>query len=113
MLDPKDITPLQHNEFYRFIGNCFDSPRFILHYSTDVPLNIRALLYFPEQKPPFYDFTKGETSGVSLYSRKVLIKNKIENILPKWMRFIKGVIDSEDIPLNLSRELLQNSALIG
>ncbi|XP_050495803.1 heat shock protein 75 kDa, mitochondrial [Bombus huntii] len=113
MLDPKDITPLQHNEFYRFIGNCFDSPRFILHYSTDVPLNIRALLYFPEQKPPLYDFAKSETSGVSLYNRKVLIKNKVENILPKWMRFIKGVIDSEDIPLNLSRELLQNSALIG
>ncbi|XP_050576885.1 heat shock protein 75 kDa, mitochondrial [Bombus affinis] len=113
MLDPKDITPLQHNEFYRFIGNCFDAPRFILHYSTDVPLNIRALLYFPEQKPPLFDFTKGETSGVLLYSRKVLINNKAENILPKWMRFIKGVVDSEDIPLNLSRELLQNSALIG
>ncbi|XP_071862072.1 TNF receptor associated protein 1 isoform X1 [Bombus fervidus] len=113
MLNPKDITPLQHKEFYRYIGNCFDSPRFTLHYSTDVPLNIRALLYFPEQKPPLLDFTQGETSGVSLYSRKVLIKNKIENVLPKWMRFIKGVIDSEDIPLNLSRELLQNSTLIG
>ncbi|KAK1119803.1 hypothetical protein K0M31_012881 [Melipona bicolor] len=113
MLDPKDITPAQHKEFYMFIGNCFDSPRFTLHYSTDVPLNIRALLYFPEQKPPLYDFMKGETSGVSLYSRKVLIKSKMDTILPKWMRFIKGVVDSEDIPLNLSRELLQNSTLIG
>lgn len=50
--------------------------------------------------------------GVSLYCRKVLIKSKAENIVPKWMRFVKGVVDSEDIPLNLSRELLQNSALI-
>ncbi|PBC32216.1 heat shock protein 75 kDa, mitochondrial [Apis cerana] len=113
MLDPKDITSLQHKEFYRFIGNCFDSPRFILQYSTDVPLNIRAILYFPEQKPPLFDFSKNETSGISLYSRKVLIKNKVENILPNWMRFIVGVVDSEDIPLNLSRELLQNSTLIG
>lgn len=113
MLDPKDITPLQHSEFYRFIGSCFDSPRFILYYTTDAPLNIRALLYFPEDRPPLFDINKDETSGVSLYSRKILIKSKVENILPKWLRFVKGVVDSEDIPLNLSRELLQNSALIG
>ncbi|XP_076748817.1 TNF receptor associated protein 1 [Xylocopa sonorina] len=112
-LDPRDITPNQHNEFYKFIGNCFDSPRFILHYTTDVPLSIRALLYFPEERPPLYDFTKGETSSVALYSRKILIKSKADNILPKWLRFVKGVVDSEDIPLNLSRELLQNSTLIG
>lgn len=51
-------------------------------------------------------------SGVALYSKKVLIKNRADNILPKWLRFVKGVVDSEDIPLNLSRELLQNSSLI-
>lgn len=51
-------------------------------------------------------------SGIALYTRKILIKNKTDNILPKWLRFVKGVVDSEDIPLNLSRELLQNSALI-
>lgn len=113
MSDPKDITPLQHAEFYRFIGNCLDAPRFILHYSTDVPLSIKALLYFPEEKPGLFDLARDTTSGVSLYSRKILIKSKAENILPKWLRFIKGVVDSEDIPLNLSRELLQNSALIG
>ena len=50
--------------------------------------------------------------GVALYSRKILIQSKTENLLPKWLRFIKGVVDSEDIPLNLSRELLQNSSLI-
>ncbi|GAB1861292.1 Heat shock protein 83 [Camponotus japonicus] len=113
MSDPKDITSLQHAEFYRFIGNCLDAPKFILHYSTDVPLSIKALLYFPEEKPGLFDLARDTTSGVSLYSRKILIKSKAENILPKWLRFIKGVVDSEDIPLNLSRELLQNSALIG
>lgn len=51
-------------------------------------------------------------TGLALYTRKVLIKSKTNNILPKWLRFVKGVVDSEDIPLNLSRELLQNSALI-
>ncbi|VEN58302.1 unnamed protein product, partial [Callosobruchus maculatus] len=51
-------------------------------------------------------------SGVALYTKKILIKNRTDNILPKWLRFVKGVVDSEDIPLNLSRELLQNSTLI-
>ncbi|KAG5333465.1 TRAP1 protein, partial [Acromyrmex heyeri] len=113
MFDPKDVTSLQHAEFYRFIGNCIDSPRFVLHYSTDVPLSIKALLYFPEEKPGMFDLARDTTGGVSLYNRKILIKSKAENILPKWLRFVKGVVDSEDIPLNLSRELLQNSTLIG
>ncbi|CAK9825082.1 Heat shock protein 75 kDa, mitochondrial [Anthophora retusa] len=113
MLDPKDITPEKHNEFYKYIGNCSDSPRFTLHYTTDVPINIRALLYFPEEDPSLFNFSRSESSSVSLYSRKILIKSKAENILPKWLRFLKGVVDSEDIPLNLSRELLQNSTLIG
>lgn len=51
-------------------------------------------------------------TGIALYTRRILIKSRTDNILPKWLRFVKGVVDSEDIPLNLSRELLQNSALI-
>ncbi|XP_034945368.1 heat shock protein 75 kDa, mitochondrial [Chelonus insularis] len=112
MLDPKEVTAEQHAEFYRYISNSYDAPRFILHYTTDVPLSIRALLYFPDSKPSLFDLSRDTSMGVSLYSRKVLIKSKTDNILPKWLRFIKGVVDSEDIPLNLSRELLQNSALI-
>ncbi|XP_058800741.1 heat shock protein 75 kDa, mitochondrial isoform X2 [Phymastichus coffea] len=112
MMDTKDVTIEQHTQFYRFIGNCHDEPRFTLHYSTDVPISIRALLYFPEAKPGLFDLARDSTIGVSLYSRKVLIQNKAEDILPKFLRFVKGVVDSEDIPLNLSRELLQNSTLI-
>ncbi|CAG2062729.1 unnamed protein product, partial [Timema podura] len=165
LMDPKEVTPQMHDEFYRFVGNTFDKPRFTLHYRTDAPLTLRALLYFPEGKPGMFSYllvclclpvseqidgdevrrekiareTKNEMggadnskcvsegkrineslfemnresdAGVALYSRKVLIKSKTDNILPKWLRFVKGVVDSEDIPLNLSRELLQNSALI-
>jgi TNF receptor-associated protein 1 len=110
--DPKTVTVQQHNEFYRFISGSYDVPRYILHYNTDVPLSIHALLYFPEGKPGLFEMSREVESGVALYTRKVLIKNKTDNILPKWLRFVKGVVDSEDIPLNLSRELLQNSALI-
>ncbi|CAD7012726.1 unnamed protein product [Ceratitis capitata] len=112
LMEPKDVSREQHNEFYRFIGNTFDTPRFVLHYKTDVPLSIRALLYFPEGKPGLFDMSRDANVGVALYTRKVLIQSKTENLVPKWLRFIKGVVDSEDIPLNLSRELLQNSALI-
>lgn len=112
MLDPKEVTPEQHIQFYRFIANSYDEPKFTLHYTTDVPVSIRALLYFPEGKPGLFEMARDASVGVALYSRKVLIQNKAENILPKFLRFVKGVVDSEDIPLNLSRELLQNSALI-
>lgn len=112
LADPKSVTAQQHNEFYRFISGSYDIPRYTLHYKTDVPLSIRALLYFPEGKPGLFEMSRETESGVALYSKKVLIKNRADNILPKWLRFVKGVVDSEDIPLNLSRELLQNSSLI-
>ncbi|XP_065367827.1 heat shock protein 75 kDa, mitochondrial [Calliphora vicina] len=112
LMEPKEVSQEQHDEFYRFIGNTFDTPRFVLHYKTDVPLSIRALLYFPEGKPGLFDMTRDGDVGVALYTRKVLIQSKTANLVPKWLRFVKGVVDSEDIPLNLSRELLQNSALI-
>jgi len=111
-MEPKEVTAVQHDDFYRFISNAYDRPRFILHYKTDAPLNVRALLYVPEGKPGLFELSRESDTGVSLYCRRVLIKNKAENLLPKWLRFCKGVVDSEDIPLNLSRELLQESVLI-
>ncbi|XP_054263099.1 heat shock protein 75 kDa, mitochondrial isoform X2 [Macrosteles quadrilineatus] len=112
VMDPKQITPEQYTEFFRFVGNSYDKPRFILHYKTDAPLSVQALLFFPESKPGLFEMSNETDMGVSLYTRRVLIKSKADNILPKWLRFVKGVVDSEDIPLNLSRELLQNSPLI-
>ncbi|ESO07190.1 hypothetical protein HELRODRAFT_191087 [Helobdella robusta] len=111
-MEPRDVTAQMHEDFYRFISNTFDQPRFYLHYKTDAPLNIRALFYVPEYKPTLFDMSRDTEVSLSLYSRKVMIMSKASNILPRWLRFIKGVVDSEDIPLNLSRELLQDSALI-
>ncbi|XP_044761878.1 heat shock protein 75 kDa, mitochondrial [Coccinella septempunctata] len=110
--NPKEIPMEKHQEFYRYISGSYDLPRYVLHYKADVPLSIRALIYFPEGKPGLFEMSRETETGVALYTRKVLIKSKTNNILPKWLRFVKGVVDSEDIPLNLSRELLQNSALI-
>ncbi|XP_050676978.1 heat shock protein 75 kDa, mitochondrial [Leptidea sinapis] len=112
LMEPKEVTHEQHVEFYRFIGNSYDKPRFTLHYKADAPLSIRSILYVPEGKPGLFEMSRDSDVGVALYCRKILIKSKAENILPKWLRFVKGVVDSEDIPLNISREILQNSALI-
>lgn len=102
----------QHTEFYRYIANSFDTPRYKIHFKTDVPVSIRSVLYFPEEKPGLFEQSRDSTTGVSLYTKKILIQSKTDLMLPKWLRFVKGVVDSEDIPLNLSRELLQNSSLI-
>ncbi|GAB5367305.1 hypothetical protein AAMO2058_001219000 [Amorphochlora amoebiformis] len=106
-----DVTEKEHEEFYRYISNSFDSPRFTLHYTTDVPIQINAIFYVPETHTEKYGMSRLEP-GVSLYCRKVLITPKSKKLLPEWLRFIKGVVDSEDIPLNISRENMQDSALI-
>jgi len=112
LMDPKEVDTETHEEFYKYVANAFDKPRFTLHYRTDAPMDIRALLYFPENRPGMFETSRDAEAGVALYCRKVLIKSKADNLLPKWLRFVKGVVDSEDIPLNLSRELLQDSSLI-
>lgn len=115
--NPKEVTPEEHEEFYRFQANTYDRPRYIINYRTEAPLDIRALFYVPERKPSLFEMSQeamndSDGSGVSLYSRRVMVLNKAQTILPKWLRFLKGVIDSEDVPLNLSRELLQSTSLI-
>ncbi|XP_041459560.1 heat shock protein 75 kDa, mitochondrial-like [Lytechinus variegatus] len=111
--EPRNITEQNHTEFYQYLTkNTYDTPRYTLHFKADAPLNIRSLFYVPNRPPAMWEYSQQADSGVSLYSRKILIQHKAEKILPKWLRFVVGVVDSEDIPLNLSRELLQDSALI-
>lgn len=106
-----EVTEEEHKEFYRYIGNAYDTPIDRLHFMTDAPIDINALFYFPERHMEKYGMGRLDP-GVSLYSRKVLIQAKCAAILPDWLRFVKGVVDSEDIPLNISRENMQDSALI-
>lgn len=110
-LPPSQISEADHKEFYQFIAHAYDEPMFHFQYSADSPINVRSLFYIPEQHMEKYGMGVLEP-GVSLFSRKVLIQAKCKGILPDWLRFIKGVVDSEDIPLNLSREHLQDSSII-
>ena len=106
-----EIKEEEYNEFYTFIGHDHEKPAFRLHFSADAPLAIQALLFVPQRN--FETLGMGRIdSEVNLYCRKVLIQAKAKGLFPEWLRFLKGVVDSEDLPLNISRETMQDKALI-
>ena len=106
-----DITEEEYTEFYEYIGHDTGAPTYRLHFNADAPLSIRALLFVPSHSPEHYGMTRAE-SEVHLYCRKVLIEAKAKGLFPEWLRFLRGVVDSEDLPLNISRETMQDSALM-
>ena len=106
-----EVKDEEYTAFYKFQAHAFDEPRLRLHFSADAPLSINALLFVPKENTEKLGFSRTEAS-VSLYCRKVLIDAKPKDLLPEWLRFLKGVVDSEDLPLNISRETMQDKALI-
>lgn len=105
-----EIEEQEYTEFYKFIGNAVDEPLYRLHFSTDAPLAINALLFVPAENLEIMGFGRA-SPGVNLYCQRILIDQHSETILPEWLRFLKGVVDSEDLPLNISRQALQDNAL--
>ncbi len=106
-----EIKEEEYKEFYNFIGHDHDDPLFRLHFSADAPLSIQALLFVP--KANFETLGMGRMdSEVNLYCRKILIQAKAKGLFPEWLRFLKGVVDSEDLPLNISRETMQDTTLM-
>lgn len=109
--DPKEVTEEEYSAFYKYVANAVDEPLDVYHFRVDAPLDVKALLFVPSFHSEKYGMGRMDP-GVSLYSRKVLIESKSPDILPDWMRFVRGVVDSEDLPLSISREKAQDSALI-
>ena len=99
----REVTTDQYEQFYEYLANTKIPHRYMLHYNTDVPLAIKALLYIPSTHAERHGMMQ-EKPNINLYSRKVLIKEKCEELLPGYLRFVKGVVDCEDLPLNISRE---------
>jgi len=106
-----EIKDAEYDEFYKYIGHDQDAPLYRLHFNADAPLAIRALLFIPSKNLELATFTR-EEHHVDLYCKKILIQSRAKNLLPEWTRFLRGVVDSEDLPLNISRETMQDSALI-
>lgn len=107
----KDISEEEYKEFYQYCAHAFDEPRYTLHFSADAPIDVNALLFTPQENQEMFGMGQMK-SGVSLYCRKVLIDSEPQGLMPEWLRFLKGVVDSEDLPLNISRETMQDSALV-
>ncbi|SHJ23569.1 molecular chaperone HtpG [Rubritalea squalenifaciens DSM 18772] len=111
MKSKSDVTEEEYKEFYKFVSHAWDEPTYTMHFSADAPLAINSLLFVPGENQEQFGMGQMEP-GVALYCRKVLIDPKPSKLLPEWLRFLRGVIDSEDLPLNISRESMQDSALI-
>jgi TNF receptor-associated protein 1 len=111
MRSKAEIKPEEYTEFYRFQADAFDEPRYTLHFSADAPLAINALIFTPESNFERLGMGRMEP-GVALYCKRVMIAPHPDKLLPEWLRFLRGVIDSADLPLNISRESMQDSALV-
>jgi molecular chaperone HtpG len=106
-----DVTIEEHNSFYRQIANAFDDPVKVIHYAAEGMLDFKALLYIPRTKG--FDLQFAETRvGPKLYINRVQIMDHCEQLLPPYLRFVKGVVDCSDLPLNVSREVIQHSPLL-
>ena len=106
-----EIKEEDYNQFYQFIGHDQDNPLLRLHFNADAPIAIQSLLFVPAHNLETMGMGRID-SEVNLYCRKVLIQAKAKGLFPEWLRFLKGVVDSEDLPLNISRETMQDTSLL-
>ncbi len=107
-----DITPQQYKDFYHSVSHAFDEPWMTLHYKAEGAIDYTALMFCPT-KPPFNLFQPDRKSGLQLYVNRVFISDDVPELMPHFLRFMTGVIDTSDLPLNVSREMLQKTPVLG
>lgn len=106
-----EITEEQYRDFYRALTHNFDEPWLTLHYKAEGIIEYNALLFIPS-KAPFDMFQPDKKHGLNLYVNRVFISNEVEELLPHYLRFVQGVIDTTELPLNVSREMLQHTPVL-
>lgn len=106
-----DLKEEELNEFYKYLSNDFQAPLGYLHVALEGSVNFKSLLFIPETAPVAL-FSEKDYKGLHLYVNRVLIQDDCKDLLPEYLRFIKGVVDTEDLPLNVSREVTQNSPVM-
>ena len=106
-----EITDEQYTEFYRHSSHGYDEPWATLHYKAEGAIEYTGLLFIPSSKP-FDLFNPDRKNHLKLYVKRVFITDHVDDLLPSWMRFLRGIVDTPDLPLNVSRELLQHNPLL-
>lgn len=105
---PSSVSDADYNQFFRQLAFGADDPLLHIHLVTDSPVDIRTVLFVPSKRPDDI-FMAHREDGLRLYSRKILIQKHNRDLLPEYLRFVEGVVDSEDLPLNVSRETIQDN----